>query len=421
MHDSQVPSYARAVMAALQFAAPWRAGLLELSEADWKKALAFCDRAHLTLLLGLTCREQLPEWVRARIDRNLAGSAQRWGQIKAVYEEAAAAFRAQRLEFVVLKGFSHCPHFASHPGLRHQYDLDLLFREQQVFQARDAAVRLGYQPLPDLNRNPLDHLPAMIRETGWEWRGDYFDPQMPVSLELHYRLWDERTERFGPRGLEQFWERRETRVADEVCFAAFHLADAMAYAALHMLRHLLRGGLRPSHLYELAWFLHHHEDESPLWRDWRELHDDSLRRLQAICFSLAHRWYGCRMPPAALEEIGRLPPDVTRWLEMHSTSPLAGMFHPNKDELWLHWSLLKSRRDRIAVVWRSVSPLRLPDPMATPRVPGQPFTWRIRLHRRWRWMVHAGSRVIHHVRTVLPTARSALRWFHPRRDPASTR
>src|SRR5713226_8454435 len=102
-HDSQVPSYARAVMAALQFAAPQRAHLLELSEGDWKKTLAFCDRAHLTLPLGLTCREQLPEWVKARIDRNLACSAERWGRIKAAYEEAASAFQAEGLEFVVLK------------------------------------------------------------------------------------------------------------------------------------------------------------------------------------------------------------------------------------------------------------------------------------------------------------------------------
>jgi hypothetical protein len=292
-------------------------------------------------------------------------------------------------------------------------------------------VRLGYRPQFDLNRLPLDHLPPMIRATDWKWRGDYFDREIPVSLELHFRLWDGQTERFAPAGLDRFWERRETRAIDGLSFTAFHPADAAAYAALHLLRHLLRGGLRPGHLYELAWFLDRHAGESPLWSEWRALHDDSLRRLEAICFSLARRWFDCRMPPAALEETGRLSPDVTRWLDTYSASPLAGLFRPNKDELWLHWSLLDSRRDRVATLLGSVWPRRQPDPMAGAHLPEDPLTWRIRLRRRWRWMLYAASRAAHHTRALLPTAWSALRWFFLRtpgalpaagkRDPASSR
>jgi putative nucleotidyltransferase-like protein len=417
----QIPSYARAVMAALQFSPPRPTHFFGFSADDWTEALAFCDRARLTLPLALTSRQSLPEPIKARLDHNLTVNAERWLRMKATYEEIASAFRAEGLEFVVLKGFSHCPDFASDPRHRHQYDLDLLLPEQHVFRARDAAIQLGYAPQLDLNRYPLDHLPPMIRPIEWKWRGDYFDPEIPISLELHFRLWDARTERFGPGGLDRFWERREARTVDGIGFAAFHTADALAYAALHLLRHLLRGGLRPGHLYELAWFLDRHAEESPLWRHWREWHGDSLRRLEALCFSLAHRWFDCRLSPAALEEIGRLPPDVMRWLEAYSMSPLAGLFRPNKDELWLHWSLLDSRRDRIALLRRVVWPGRLPDPVA-----GVDLPWRIRLGRRWRWILYAASRLTHHVRALLPTAWSGLRWFGalpagPKRDPLSTR
>jgi hypothetical protein len=335
-------------------------------------------------------------------------------------------FEAEGLEFLVLKGFSHCPDFAADPGHRQQYDLDLLLPQNQLLRARDAAARLGYRPALDLNRYPLDHLPPMIRETSWKWRGDYFDPEIPVSLELHFRLWDARTERFGPAGLERFWQRRQWRSIGGLCFAALQAADAVAYAALHLLRHLLRGGLRPGHLYELAWFLDRHAEESALWSDWRMFHDDSLRRLEAICFSLAHRWFGCRLSPAALDEISRIPPELTRWLETHSLSPLAGLFRPNKDELWLHWSLVDSPRDRIALLRRVSWPRRLPDPMA-----GAGLPWRIRLRRRWDWMVYAASRLTHHARALLPTATSALHLAFlsksgavpgaAKRDPASTR
>jgi len=393
---------------------PWEsAHAFGFSESDWKKALAFCDRAHLTLAVGLRRRDQLPEWVRDRIDHNLARNAQCWSKTKAIYEQVASAFQAEGLDFVVLKGFSHCPYFVSEPGYRPQGDLDLLLPREQAFKARDIALQLGYEPLGGYDRFPIDHLPTMIRKTGWEWRGDYFDPDSPTPLELHFRLWDERTEGFGPKGLERFWERRETRELDGLCFAALHPADAVAYAALHLLRHLLRGDLGPYHLYELAWLLEHRVDDTGLWSAWRELHDDSLRRLEGICFDLARRWFDCRMPAVVADEISRLPPEVARWLEMHSTSPLAGMFRPNKDELWLHWSLLESRPERFRMLRRRLLPGPPPGPIDAVNVPEEQLTWRIRLRRRWRYAAYAASRVMHHARALPTTAWSALRWFAP--------
>ena len=75
-------------------------------------------------------------------------------------------------------------------------------------QARDALVSLGYEPLVGFDDVPLDHLPAMIRKTGWQWRGDYFDVEIPFAVELHFRLWDAGTEHIPIQGLEAFWDRR---------------------------------------------------------------------------------------------------------------------------------------------------------------------------------------------------------------------
>ena len=148
-----------------------------------------------------------------------------------------------------------CPQFVASPELRAQYDIDLLLKREDVLAGRDAIGVIGYEPLQGFDRFPLDHLPAMIRKTGWEWRGDYFDPEIPLSIELHFRLWDEHTEGFAV-DTSAFWERREQREVDGVSITALQPADALAYVCLHLLRHLLRGDLRPSHVYELAWFLH---------------------------------------------------------------------------------------------------------------------------------------------------------------------
>jgi len=399
------------VFAALRFSSPDDTGLTNFEEDDWKKALAFCDRTQLTVALGLRCRESLPDWVRARIDRDLAACMEHWRLVKSVYQEAATAFQTAGLECLVLKGFSHCPLFTDEPQHRWQGDIDLLFAADQLLAARDIALRLGYEPITPFDRHPINHLPTLVRKTGWEWRGQYFDPRIPVSLELHFQFWDAVTERFGPAGLEKFWERREWREVDQLRFVAFHPADIAANAALHMLWHLLRGDLRPLHVYELAWFLHHRAGDTEFWNTWARLHDESLRRLEAICFAMAQRWFDCRLPSAVVEEIDRLPPEVARWLATHSLSPLIGLFHPNKNELWLHWNLLDATRDRMAVLRRRLLPERLPGPVSAIHVAKENLTWRIRLRSRWRYVLYAISRAIHHLRALPSTAAGAVRWF----------
>jgi MFS family permease len=385
------------VLQALQFLSRETRGLTELSDEEWERALAFSDRAQLTLPLGLTCREQLPPWVRDRIDRNLVHNVERWRRTKIVFEEIASGFEAEGLDFAVLKGFSHCPHFVDDPRHRWQSDFDLLFPQADVLRARDVALGKGYKPVSGFERHPIDHLPVMVPPTNWEWRGDYFDVDMPLSLELHFRLWDDQTERFGPEGLDQFWSRRQTRELDGLQFTALHPVDALANSGLHMLRHLLRGDLRPSHAYELGAFLHRNSEDDGLWAAWLEWHPESLRRLEAVSFAVAQRWFNCRMPRAAFQQIENLPPAIERWIATFSDSPMARIFHPNKDELWLHWSLLNSSADRLSVARRRLLPLQLP-PRVDPAAARQ-------------YRAYVISRGGYHLGALPSIGWSALRWF----------
>lgn len=399
------------MLGGLRFSSPQREALGGLTEAEWKKALAFCDRAHLTLPVGLACRDALPEPVRSRIDLNLANNALRWERTKAEYSQVARALEAEGLEFLVLKGFSQCPGFVCNPRHRAQNDLDLFLPEASVRDAFSVARGLEYLPLGGVEDLPTDHLPTMIRRTGWEWRGDFFDPEIPLSLELHFRFWDSRTEGFAPEGLECFWARRQRRELDGLRFTSLHPADAVAYSSLHLLRHLLRGNLRPYHVYELASLLHRSAGDATFWKIWSELHPESLKESQAICFELARRWFDCRMPDTVQEAIGRLPPEVGRWLALSSLSPLAGLFHPNKDELWLHWNLVDSRRARAAVLRRRLLPARLPGAHDAAHLTDSQRDWRIRLRSEWRRALFIASRTAHHLRAMPATAWSAARWF----------
>jgi hypothetical protein len=315
------------------------------------------------------------------------------------------------VEFVVLKGFTHCPDFVPDPELRVQYDLDLYCLPETVQRAYAAASALGYEPVRGFEQFPLDHLPVMIRKTGWQWRGDYFDPDFPPSLELHFRLWNPGIERFGPTGLDAFWDRREERELDGHKFWTLHRADALAYACLHLLRHLFRGHLRAYQIHEVARFLERRSDDDRFWAEWHRMHEPSLRRLEAICFAWARDWFGCRLAATASEEIDALPVRIRRWIEEYSSAPLDRLWHPNKDELWLHLSLLESGRDKAGVLLRRLAPVRMPGPVEAVHVPDEHKTWRRRAEARLHYGAFLCGRVLWHIRALPPLIVGGLRWW----------
>jgi hypothetical protein len=261
---------------------------------------------------------------------------------------------------------------------------------------------------------PLDHLPVMIRKTGWEWRGDYFDPDFPASLELHFRLWNPGAERFGPAGLDAFWDRRVQRELDGHAFWALDRADALAYSCLHLLRHLFRGHLRAYQIREVACFLQRYSDDGLFWEEWRRTHEPSMRRLEAICFDWAHDWFGCRLADAAAEEIAALPDRLRRWIEEYSSAPLDALWVPNKDELWLHLSLVESSKDKAAVLLRRLAPVRLSGPVEAVHVPAERVTRRRRAQARLRYGAFLCRRVLWHARSLPPLIVGGLRWWRKR-------
>ena len=355
-----------------------------MNSKEWQEALAWADRAGLTLVLRDAMRDTMPDPVRARVDRDAANNAERLRRIRSLHDSIAEWLSATDVEFLVLKGAVGQPNLGGIlPESRVQYDIDLYCPPNSVERARDALLAQGYESLPGMEEFPTDHLPALIKKTGWQWRGDYFDPEIPVPIELHFRFWDEATERLAAPGVEEFWERRIGR--------ALHGVDALGYAALHLLRHLLRGNVRAFHIYELACMLRARAHDPAFWENWRAWHPPALRRLEAVSFQLAQSWFEGAMAPEAQEEIEALPEPAKAWFEKFGTCPLA-----NKEEIWLHLSLLESRREKLTVLRRRLLPARLPGPVDAVYVPESEMTWRRRAMKQIRYARFVASRAVHH-------------------------
>jgi len=392
-------------MAALQFpVAEASAQVAQASACDlpWPGVLDFCDRSSLTLLFGAAAGDTLPDWVRERIAVNLTENTARLDRVRALQVQVSDWLTAAGIPYIFLKGTTQSPHFVSDPRLRAQFDLDLFCPPEDARRAWNLLIERGYEAVEKPGDHPTDHLPALVRKTGWEWRGgSYFDPEIPLAIEVHLQFWDERTERLRAPGEEEFWARRSGQ--------SLETPDALAYAALHLLRHVLRGSARACSVYEIAWFLEHHSGDEQFWNRWRELHAPELRRLEAIAFRLAREWFGCALGPVAEEEVCSLPARVQEWFEAFAFSPLESQFHPNKDEMWLHLALLDSARDKLAVVRRRLLP-QLPGPVDAVFIPERQLTIARRLLKYARTTRFLAGRVVFHTRAFAALLESGVRW-----------
>jgi len=409
---AKLPRPAAAVLAALHLTQPRPEPLLRATDRDWRQALVFSDRSQLTLTLRRLYGMRMPEWVRERIEADAAKNLLRLADIRELYTKLAGWLSAAGIEFLALKGLTQCPEFSPQPESRVQYDVDLFVPRDQILSARDLLYGRGFESISGMDHSPTDHLPALIRKTGWQWRGDYFDPDIPTAVEMHFRFWNPDVERLPAPGMDRFWSRRTERSFDGLMLPVLSTPDALAYAGLHLLRHLLRGDVRPFHALELAHFLNSHAQDNEFWQTWVSLHPPELRRLEVVAFRLATAWLGGAVPEVVKDEWERLPDSTATWFEHFALSPAGAGLHPNKDEIWLHLSLITNRRDRWRIVRRRLLPGRLPGPVDAVYLPDSQMNLRRRLRRRLLYLRYCAGRIHHHLVTIPGTAIGGLRFLY---------
>ena len=323
-----------------------------LTENEQRALLDLADRTHCTLYLtgdpcllinGITCP-------------TFANNIERRRRLWLAYDEAAAALSNHGIDFVLLKGFTHEIDSGIDPARRYQSDLDFLCLPEDIARARAALQRAGYgdHGSTELSDN---HARPLVKPFTWRWRGDYFDPDLPISIELHHTLWSLGRDRVRVPELREFWNRRTLLPIEGRAIPALAEPDRIAFAALHMLRHVLRNDASPAHAFELACALTRRAHDEAFWQTWTQTHDSQFRALQTVAFQFAAQWFGCTLSSAAERECRALPKPVRAWFQNYAFSPLVNLVEPNKDVLWLHMALLPRRMDRFAVAARKLIPM----------------------------------------------------------------
>ena len=394
------------VLRSLSLGQDRRSELRGIPDGEWRRLLELMDRSQLTLPMAVRCRRELPEWVQKRLAGNLQNNAIRHDRTLVAYQEVARVLRSRSVEFMVLKGFSQWPHYCDDLRNRPQYDLDLYCPPEAIEPALEAIQSLGYEPFGRKAKTATDHLPPLIRMTGWRPNGDYYDTEMPLTIELHFRFWDEENERFGVDNADGFWERRVRREIRGLAVPTLNGYDGLSYTTWHLVRHVVRGDVRAYHVYELARFLQRTADDDLFWHDWRERKSSTL--VEAIAFRLAIDWFDCPAHPIVQELCQALSASVRRWFDLFAFSPLKALEHPNKDELFLHWCLVKGWPARLQVAKQRLLPVRFNPVIVDAHVPAP--DWRLRLRRRVFGTWFMARRAFHHARTLAPVMWNGVRW-----------
>jgi hypothetical protein len=360
--SSSVPNEVTALLNALRLDRPAYDGLRVIDDARWDSLLRFSDLAHLTLPLAMQHISGLPDWVSKRLAKNLADNTVRFERVKSTYLEIANALEEAGVDHIVIKGFTLAPDYVESPHLRQQSDLDIYCRPEDIVRAQAALKSIGYQSDQRLNYSQADHVPTLLRLGDWKWRGNAFDPDMPLSAELHFCLWNEKVSLLTMPDIELFWNRREYRWIEEMKTPTLCTIDQLGYLTLHILRNLLGRDTVIHHVYELSRFLNKRQEDVEFWESWTNQTTASLKSKEVIAFELARQWFGCPLPKAGQREIALLPKPQRMWLQYFGRSALEGLFIENKDAFWLHWSLLSSSRQRLRLLRRTFIPNRIPNP-----------------------------------------------------------
>lgn len=403
--DLKAPRHILAALELLQFHDASVNRLASLSGTERRQFLEWCDARQLTLMLRHVGGSNLPAWVGEAAFERMTRYELRFNRLKRDLFEIVEALNAAGLEFVLLKGLSHSPALTADPRLRAQGDIDLWLIGSSAYKARDVLSSLGYVPL--LNSKSR-HLSPMGRPGGWQWRGDLFDPEMPISVELHYELWSDRAEHIVVPELEQFWERKTLRNFDGCMINVLCDEDLLGFASLHLLLHLLHGELPLQRAWEIARFLDTRVSDEPFWTSWRNSHPAALRQLETCIFCLVTDWFECRLRQELETDFQRLPGTLKSWLKEFSLAPLAREWKPNKSEIWLHLAFIEKRKDKFRVLGRRLIPIALP--MFADRAISRPSAISTLLTFCRQLPLLAG-RLLVHLATFFPTLFEGVRWF----------
>lgn len=226
----------------------------------WGRLLYWADLHTVTPLLFQTYRDAgwlggLPSTVVDRLRQTYDHTRSRASWMMPEFHKLLESLSAVGMDFLILKGFPLIDRLYGDRGARPTYDIDLWLRDPaDSDRALEALRGLGYETLPetaDDHGSDHRHLAPLWKPAPRAAPGDYFNPRLPWTVELHVTLWESHWWGLRLRALPELWERRTVVSVDGYPTPVLGEADQLVYLAMHQVLHIIAGNGRLIHLQDL--------------------------------------------------------------------------------------------------------------------------------------------------------------------------
>lgn len=332
----------------------WR--LENLSEKEWGKLLIWLDISGLTLyfldrMTELQLYNMLPPGVLARLEQNLRDNVERTGGMMAESVALQHEFQKAYLSYATLKGFSLCPSSTPKPELRHQFDLDFLIAEKDVFEARGILERRGYRLYAisgrswefKINEKPVSSLMDLYKDLPGR------------SVELHVE-----TNTPGHPSLLERIERREFRGIDMPVLSP---VDLFLGQGLHAYKHICSEFSRTAHLLEFRRHVLARRDDDAFWEELRSTAEENPRAslgLGMVALLITHVMGDFAPETFTNWTADRLPQSAKLWIKLYGRRAVFENFPGNKLYLLLQRELESAGVPAKRSLRQALLPSRLP-------------------------------------------------------------
>ena len=401
LHELGVPSHVAAALEAMRFSHRSTNRIRALPSKDWPRFLTWAEGRQVALTIAGLWEDGFAERERVLLARSGKAFSARLVRIREALREIAFQLGERRIPFVALKGFTHAPDLTPDPVWRAQGDIDI-WCASNAAAAFDALIALGYVPTASHSKR---HLPPLVRSQTWKWNGDL--AAIPLSVEIHERLWEEGAGYAGAPGEMEIWRRTTSRSFHGDAYRVLRTADLVSFAAFHFFMHLVNGDLPLQRAWEIANFLHSRVDDDCYWDEWASSHSTRRWVIEPLVFRLVQKWFHCGLPGVVVRASSLLPEDAQFWLDRFAFEPLKAQGHSNKNYFWLNWSLLSTRKERLRAARRCFIPIGLPGFVDRSNDGARKSSVRRSLRQR-RFVL---SRARHHLVSVGPTLKGGLLWL----------
>ncbi len=397
-----VPITVAAALEAMRFCNRSTERVRTIPTKQWASFLAWAEARQVALTIAGLWDDVSPTEECALLARSSGAFATRLWRIRDALREISVTLGGQGIAFVVLKGFTHSPDLSPSPLWRAQGDIDIWCHASNAAAAFEALLALGYAPTASHSKR---HLCPLVRSHNWKWDGNL--ASIPISVEIHERLWEEDAGYAGTPDEVEIWHRTDVRSFNGDTYRVLRTGDLISFAAFHLYLHLVNGDLPLQRAWEIANFLHARAGDDYYWDEWDSSNSSKHSVIELVVFRLVQRWFNCRLPEAVIKASAGLPEDTQFWLEKFAFEPLKAQKDSNKNYFWLNWSLLDRRMDRLDAARRCFLPVGVPG--FVDRSNDSPPESRVRRLIRQRHFVL--SRAKHHLRALRPTLRGGLTWI----------